>query len=82
MKVIQIAPHRNDCKVVGNTIEGRMDGRVFRFEIPSEYEVYSYQHEYLINTFRQAIALSSKPWQVEQLLNDHWGIKGGKFSEQ
>lgn len=82
MKTIQIAPYKKDCKVVGNKIIGTMSGRTFVFEIPREYEVYSYQHEHLINGFCGAIALSSKPWQVEQLLNEHFGISGGKFYEK
>ncbi len=82
MKTIQIAPYERDCRVVGNKIMGTMGKRTFVFEIPSEYEVYSYQHEWLIHNFCEAIALCSKPWQVEQLLNDHWGIKGGKFYEK
>ena len=82
MKVIQLAPHRNDCRVVDNKVIGTMDGRTFVYEIPAEYEIGEDIHDSLISTFCEAIALSSKPWQVEQLLNDHWGIKGGKFSEQ
>lgn len=82
MRTIQIAPYREDCRIVGNKIIGKMGKRTFVFEIPSEYEVYSYQHEHLIANFCEAIALCSKPWQIEQLLNDHWGIKGGKFYEE
>lgn len=81
MKTIQIAPYRKDCKVIGHKIIGTMGCRTFVFEIPREYEVYSYQHEHLINGFCEAIALSSKPGQVEWLLNDYWQIKGGKFYE-
>lgn len=82
MKVIQIAPYESDCRIVGNEIIGTMGGRTFVFEIPSQYEVYSYQHKHLISRFREAIALCSKPWQVERLLNDHLGIEGGKFREE
>ena len=82
MRTIQIAPYREDCRVVGNQIIGTMGERTFVFTIPSEYEVYSYQHEWLIEAFCAAIALSSKPWQVERLLNDRFNIKGGTISER
>ena len=82
MKTIQIAPHRNDCRVVDNKVTGTMDGRTFVYEIPSEYEISEDAHNALISTFREAIALSSKPWQVESLMNDFWGIEGGRFYEE
>lgn len=81
MKTIQIAPYKEDCRIVGNKIIGTMAGRTFVFEIPREYEVYSYQHEYLIKGFCEAIALCSKQRQVEDLLNNYWQIKGGQFYE-
>lgn len=81
MKTIQIAPKKSDCKVVGNEIIGKWNGRTLVYAIPSDVEVYSYQHESLIKAFRTAIALSSKPWQVELALNNYYGING-KFSER
>lgn len=60
---------------------GTMDGRTFVYEIPDKYEIDEVIHDALIKTFRQAIALCSKQWQVEQVLNDYWGIEGGKFYE-
>ncbi len=82
MKVIQIAPHRNDCKVVGNKVIGTMDGRTFIYSIPNEYEISEDAHDALINTFRQAIGLCSKPWQVTEILNNYWNISGGMFYEE
>ena len=82
MKTIQIAPYDKDCKVIGHKITGTMNGRTFVYDIPSEYEVYSYQHEYLIKCFCAAIALASKPWQVTNALNEQFGIEGGKFYEK
>lgn len=81
MKTIQIAPKATDCKVVGNEIIGKWNGRTLVYTIPSDVEVYDYQHPYLIRTFCTAIALSSKPWQVERALNEYYGING-KFSER
>lgn len=81
MKTIQIAPNSADCKVIGNEIIGSMNGRTLVYAIPFDVEIYSYQREYLIHSFCEAIALSSKQWQVEKLLNDHFGVNG-KFYEK
>lgn len=82
MKVIQIAPHAEDCKVEENRIIGKMGGRVFIYEIPSNYRIEKEQHEMLVSCFREAIALCSKQWQIEKLLNEHFNVEGGKFYEQ
>lgn len=82
MKVIQIAPHKEDCKVNGNKVIGTMDGRTFVYEIPAEYEIGEDVKDALIATFRQAIGLCSKPWQVTEILNNYWNISGGMFYEE
>lgn len=82
MKTIQIAPYKKDCKVENNRVIGTMDGRTFVFEIPIKYHVSPKIHETLISNFCEAIALCSKPWQVEWCLNQHWNIEGGKFHEE
>lgn len=81
MKTIQIAPRKEDCRIDGNKVTGTMDGRTFVYEIPDKYEIDEVVHDTLIKSFRQAIALCSKQWQVESLMNDYWGIEGGKFYE-
>lgn len=83
MKTIQIAPYRDDCRLEGKKIIGAMDGRTFVFELPEAVRIPRAKatREAMVNNFCEAIALSSRPWQVERLLNDHWGIEGGKFYE-
>lgn len=81
MKTIKIAPDASDCSVVGNEVIGKFNGRDLVYQIPSNIKIRSYQHERLIENFRAAIAMSSKPWQAERLLNEHYGING-KFYER
>lgn len=81
MRTIKIAPDASDCKVVGNEVIGKFNGRTLVYQIPAEIEVYSYQHESLIENFRAAIAMSSKPWQVERLLNDMYQIEGNFYEK-
>lgn len=81
MKTIQIAPHREDCRIDGNKVLGTMDGRTFVFEIPQSVKWTKEQEETMIRNFQEAIAICSKPKQIEWCLNQHWGIEGGKFYE-
>lgn len=84
MTTIQIAPYREDCRIEGKKIIGVMDGRTFVFELPINVAMPRKKavRETMISNFCEAIALSSKSWQVEDLLNRHWNIEGGKFYEQ
>lgn len=82
MKTIQIAPYEKDCKISGNSVIGKMGGRTFVFEIPAKYEIPADLAGTMISNFCEAIALCSKPWQVEDLLNRHWNIEGGRFYEK
>lgn len=83
MKKIQIAPYKKDCRIEGKKVIGVMDGQTFAFELPANVAMPRKKavREMMISNFCEAIALSSKAWQVERLLNDHWNIKGGKFYE-
>lgn len=81
MKTIQIAPYREDCRIEGHKILGTMDGRTFVFEMPETVIWAKDQEETMIRNFQEAIALCSKPWQIEYCLNSHWDIEGGKFYE-
>lgn len=80
-KTIQIAPNREDCKIEGQKVIGKFDGRTLVFEIPAKYNIPEGIKETMIHNFREAIALCSKPWQIEWCLNQHWNIEGGKFYE-
>ncbi len=82
MKTIQIAPYRKDCTITKTTITGTMDGRTFVFELKKGDTFNLDQAEAFISCFQEAIALCSKQWQVEQLLNTHFGITGAKFYEK
>ena len=83
MRTIQIAPYREDCRIDGKRVIGTMSGRTFVFELPKNVRMPEDEptRETMINNFCEAIALCSKQWQIERLLNDHWHIKGGKFYE-
>ena len=84
MKTIQIAPNKGACRIDGKKVIGTMDGRTFVFELPERVRMPEDEsvRETMINNFCEAIALCSKQWQVEDLLNRHWNIKGGKFYEK
>ena len=82
MKTVKIAPDREECRFEDNKVIGTMDGRTFVYEIPKEYTVPENLVETMIESFREAIALCSKQWQVEDCLNRHWSITGGKFYEK
>lgn len=84
MRSIQIAPYREDCRIVGKKVTGTMGGRTFVFEVPERYAMprTKVERATMIDNFREAIALCSKPRQIERLLNDHWQIEGGRFYEK
>lgn len=72
MAKIKIAPHADEISVSGN--EMRTDfagGIVYRAEGLDRYEENS-----LKKCFSMAIALCSKRWQLEELLNEHLKLKG------
>ena len=81
MKTIKIAPDRNDCKIDGTKIIGTMDDRTFVYEFPKRHKMPTdaKTQELMINDFRAVIAMGSKTWWVESVLNNHWKAKTGKF---
>lgn len=81
MKTIQIAPYREDCTIDDTRITGKMDGRTFVFELAEGDTFNREQDEEFIIAFQQAIALCSKQWQVEYLLNQYLGTSGARFYE-
>jgi len=82
MKTIQIAPRREDCTIDDTTIRGTMDGRTFVFQLAAGDTFNREQDEEFIKCFHQAIAICSKQWQIEELLNTHFGITGARFYEE
>lgn len=82
MKYIQIAPSRKDCTINKTTITGKMGKRTFVFQLAPGDTFNLAQGDAFIEAFCMAIAISSKQHQVENLLNEYFGITGGKFYEQ
>lgn len=72
MKTIQIAPRMDEIQVQGNEIRTDFAGGVTY----TAEGLRKYRDEYLKDAFRQAIALCSKRWQIEQLLNDFLHLEG------
>ena len=84
MKTIQIAPYKEDCTVTEKRITGTMGGRKFIYEIPDNVAV-TFDldcRDWFIKCFCEAIAICSKQWQVNDLLNGHFGIDFGRFYEE
>lgn len=81
MKTIQIAPYREDCTITDTKITGKMHGRTFVFELADGDTFDRSQDEQFIKCFQEAIFLCSKPMQIEELLNAHFGCSGAKFYE-
>lgn len=84
MTTIQVAPYKEDCRIESKKVIGVMNGRTFVFELPINVAMPRKKavRETMIANFCEAIALCSKFWQIEYLLNKHWNIEGGKFYEQ
>ena len=80
MRTIQIAPNRDECRIEGRKIIGTMGDSTFVYEIPARVKRERLpSDEQMIEDFRAAIAMGSKRWWVEEVLNNHWKIKCGKF---
>jgi hypothetical protein len=77
---IQIAPYKEDCTITEKAITGTMDGRTFVYELTDDTFNLDWADEF-IKCFQTAIALCSKQWQVEELLNTHFKTTG-KFYEK
>lgn len=75
---IKIAPDMDEVRITETSLTTDWNGGV-------SYEVSKADMSYLRQMFteyalksalRQAIALSSKPWQAERLLNDYFRVEG------
>lgn len=83
MITIQIAPDFEDCRIIGNRIEGTMkDGTVYIYKAPKGTTFDRRDQFATKQAFRQAIGLSSKTHQAEWLLNDYLSIKGNFFVKE
>ena len=81
MKTIQIAPHKEDCTITDTAIRGTMDGRTFVYELGPGETFNLDQADKFIESFRTAIGMLSKPWQITDVLNSYFGVPDGKFYE-
>lgn len=71
-KAIQIAPYSNEITIDGNTMHTDFAGGItYTAEGLDQYE-----HESLKECFSTAIALCSKRWQLEQVLNETLKLNG------
>lgn len=83
MKSIEIAPSRKNTHIVGDTmIVGRLkDGsRTYVYDLPKGYEFPKSGRDDFKHAFSFAIAMASKVWQVEEQLDEAFGVTGGKLT--
>lgn len=72
VRTIQIAPYANEIVINGNTMHTDFAGGItYTAEGLDQYE-----HESLKKCFSAAIAMTSRPWQLERLLNDTLKLNG------
>ena len=72
IKTIKIAPSIDEVVLCGDELRTDWNGGiVYRADGLSQYE-----EESLKRAFCTGIALSSRPWQLERLMNDCLGLKG------
>lgn len=72
MKTIQIAPYSHEIEVGANYVKTEWNGGI-RYEAEG---LDQYEEESLKQCFSTAIAMSSKPWQLERMLNECLGLNG------
>ena len=72
MKTIKIAPNLDEIEVGANYVSTEWNGGI-RYEAEG---LDQYEEESLKQCFSTAIAMSSKPWQLERMLNECLGLKG------
>lgn len=90
METIQIAPNAADCTIKNGIITGTLGERVFHYALPytsdkkarNAWALFEADPENVKAAFCAAIAMASKPWQITDALNSHFGIEGGRFWEE
>lgn len=75
---IEIAPGIENISLTETSITTEWNGGI-TYEVGKSVmkrlkEIYTEEH--LKSLMNQAIAFSSKPWQIEWMLNEYFGIKG------
>ena len=75
METIKIAPDLNEIKIDDKNISTEWNGGItYTGDIASIRK--AYKDDWIIKQFQTAIALCSKPWQLERILNDYFKIDG------
>lgn len=69
---IQIAPGDSEITIEGSTVSTSFAGGIKYTAQGLEY----FKEAVVRAAFRTAIAISCKPWQVEEALNDFFRLKG------
>lgn len=72
MKTIQIAPYSHEVEVGANYVKTEWNGGI-RYEAEG---LDRYKEDYLKQCFSTAIALSSKKWQLERIMNECLNLNG------
>ena len=75
MKTIKIAPDKNEITITDSSMSTKWNGGV-TYEANLKETREKHGDEWLKATFQQAIGFSSKPWQLERVLNDFLHLKG------
>ena len=84
---IKIAPSMDEVKLDGRTLSTEFNGLLIEYTYPDCVPLsFCEEHELTLRGYlRDAIALSSKPWQLEYLMNGSVKIDGkevqGTFKE-
>lgn len=75
METIKIAPDLNEIKIDDKSISTEWnEGITYTGDIASIRK--AFKDDWIIKQFQTAIALCSKPWQLECILNDYFKIDG------
>ena len=76
MKTITIGPSLSDVTIEGGKISAPMNGKTLVYKAPEGMEFAGKDYDAVKRAFWEACVISSRPWQVEGVLNDYFGIKG------
>ena len=72
VKTIQIAPYSHEIEVGANYVSTEWNGGI-RYEADG---LDQFEEESLKKCFSAAIAMSSRSWQLERMLNECLGLNG------
>lgn len=76
MKTITIGPSLSDVTIEGGKISAVMNNKELVYKAPEGMEFAEKDYDTVKRAFWEACVISSRPWQVEDVLNNYFGIKG------